>query len=144
MKLVFTAAVMDLCHEGHINLMREMRQEAGRDGKVLVILHDDKSIYETKGKIPIQSLAQRIENIRIVGLVDEILTSSNYRHLARTFEYVIHEYWNYDKVFMRGDDWEQFPARATLKTWNIPIKFIPYTKGVSSTLLREEIRREGT
>jgi len=146
MKVVFTAAVMDLCHKGHINLMKEMRKEAGQDGKVVVILHDDKSIYDTKGKVPIQSLDQRVANVKIVGLADFILTCGDYKDLASKIQFVLHSFGlgqGTDFLFMRGNDWPgKFPARDTLEAYNIPIKFIEYTKGISSTFLREQLEDE--
>jgi len=138
-KLVFTAAVMDLCHEGHINLLKKMRKEAGK-GKVIVVLHDDKSIYDTKGRIPIQDLEHRMENVRITELVDEVLSTTDYQDLARVFEKIISSHTLYNLVFMRGNDWSDFPASKTIKEHNIPIKFVEYTKGVSSTLIRKELK----
>lgn len=142
MRVVFTAAVMDLCHRGHLNLLNAMRQEAGIDGRVIVILHDDKSIYETKGRIPLQNFEQRKQNLLITGLVDEVILTTDYRHLAKMIEYVVEVNKGNEFLFMRGDDWQEFPARTTLEVMEIPIKFIKYTEGVTSTLLRKELANE--
>ena len=76
MKVVFTAAIMDMCHRGHLNLLKQMRQRAG-EGKVIVVLHDDKSCYQIKGKIPIQNIKQRQANLWITELVDDVYVTLN-------------------------------------------------------------------
>ena len=138
-KVVISAAVMDLCHKGHLNVLKAIREEAGIDGWTVMVIHDDKNIYDTKGKIPIQNLQQRMENIKLTGLIDEVLPTFDYLHLAKTFEYIIEKYAGAEFVFMRGDDWNDFPASHVIRTHNIPIKFIPYTEGVSSTYIREQL-----
>ena len=39
---------------------------------------------------------------------------------------------------MRGDDMPQFPGRGVCEEL-MPIKLLPYTQGVSSTMLRAEL-----
>lgn len=143
MKVVMTAAVMDLCHKGHLNLLREMRKEAGEQGAVIVIIHDDKSIYETKGKIPIQNLEQRVKNIEITGLADMVLTCSDYESLKKKIFFLhnlINGYaYGTEPLWMRGNDWDRFPCIEVLEELRIPIKMIQYTDGVSSTFIRETL-----
>lgn len=141
MKVVFTAAVMDLCHKGHMNLLREMRKEAGYGGKVIVILHSSKNIYETKGKIPIQTLEQRIDNLKITGLVDEARAVDSYDELGIAFESIIAFHSNDELIFMRGDDWLDFPKSEIIMKNNIEIQYIPYTKEISSSKIRSELEK---
>lgn len=141
MKVVFTAAVMDLCHKGHINLLKRMRDEAGEDGRVIVILHEDKNIYETKGKIPIQDIQRRMKNVEITGLADIVMQTSDYNDLADKFENIIEMYFDSELVFMRGDDWHDFPASHVIRENQIPIKFVEYTEGISSSLMRNELEK---
>ena len=42
-------------------------------------------------------------------------------------------------VYIRGDDWQDFPGKEVLEKHNIPIIFKPYTKGISSSLIRENL-----
>ena len=138
MKIVMTAAVFDLCHRGHLNILKAMRAEAGVDGLVVVFLHDDKSIYDTKGKIPIQSFEQRKRNLEITELVDVIYCVSDYNDLAIGIRMAYDEYFKKldGAIWMRGDDWTDFPARKTIEELGIKIKFLPYTVGISSSLIR--------
>jgi cytidyltransferase-like protein len=132
-KVVLTAAIMDLCHEGHLNLLKEMRKAGD---KVIVILHDDQSCYNIKGKIPIQDIWQRVNNLEITGMVDEIKVTYD-TDPAREFLQVIRKYGRSNILFMRGDDNPDFPGKHVIDKAEIPIKLIPYTNGVSSTKLRD-------
>jgi len=106
----------------------------------LVFLHEDKNIFDTKGKIPIQSWKQRRNNLKILG-VNKVVKVKDYDDLARKFTKFIKR--NKDILFMRGDDWVEFPCRKVLEEYNVKIKIIPYTKGISSTVLRNHLAKEG-
>ena len=129
---------MDLLHRGHINLLRRMREEAGEDGIVVVILHSDDSCWRLKGKVPIQDITQRVRNLTITDLVDHIWVTYE-DDPAHVFEAVVRKFSDeYAPVYMRGDDLtEDFPGYWKLKEMRVPIKFIRYTDGVSSTALRD-------
>ena len=132
-KVVLTAAIMDCLHEGHINLLRKMREEGDC---VIVVLHSDESCWRIKGKVPIQSVERRAECLMTTGLVDETYVTEDdpsyiFRQVYETFSR------HSEVVFMRGDDNRFFPGWQTLNQLNVPIKFVPYTEGVSSTQIRE-------
>jgi cytidyltransferase-like protein len=137
MKVVFTAAIMDLCHQGHLNLLKKMRERAG-EGRVIVILHDDKSCYQIKGKIPIQNIKQRRDNLWITELVDDCYITLK-TDPADQFERVLRTYPDAELLFMRGDDNRDFPGKHLIDKHKIPTEFINYTEGVSSTLIRNNL-----
>jgi hypothetical protein len=41
-------------------------------------------------------------------------------------------------LYIRGDDMADFPSRHVVEEL-MPVKFLPYTNGISSTKLREEL-----
>lgn len=134
-KVALTAAIMDLCHEGHINLLQNMRASAD---VVVVVLHSDESCWRIKGKIPIQSLEQRINNLKITGLVDEVLVTHT-DDPGVTFKKAHSHYPNHDFIFIRGNDNYEFPGKATIIDLDMPIKYTAYTEGVSSTQIRNDL-----
>lgn len=135
-RLVFTAAVMDLLHEGHLNLLRTMR---GRGDLTLVILHDARSTFWNKGKFPIEHLDKRTKNLIDTGLVD-IVQHTFMQQPVHEFLAVIDRFSEkFELLFMRGDDWKGFPGHEVLESNSIPVEFVPYTKGVSSTSLRKDL-----
>ena len=136
MRVVLSAAIMDMCHNGHINLLKELRANGD---KVIMVLHDDASCYRIKGKIPIQNIKQRKKNLKITGLVDKIYVTKN-EDPSDKFEKVLQRY--EDVIFIRGNDNKDFPGKWMLKSYGTPIKFIPYTKGVSSSAIRKKLYRK--
>lgn len=133
MKVVLTAAIFDLLHEGHIILLKKMKKEGC---KVVVVLHDDESCYRIKGKLPIQDVWQRMKNLYLSELADEVLITKSIDP-ADQFKKVVS--WYDDILFMRADDNKDFPGKWFIEKRGIPTKFAPYTKGVSSTEIKEHL-----
>ncbi len=136
MKLVFTCAVCDLLHQGHINLLEQMRELGDL---TLVVLHDGFTTFKNKRKLPIENLEKRTRNLIDTGLVDIIrYTFEEQPHQA--FQKVIDDYGKkFELIFMRGDDWTEFPGKTTLSENNISIVYVPYTTEISSSKLRNEL-----
>ena len=139
MKTVYVAMSADLIHPGHINVIRV----ASKLGKVTVGLLTDVAISTFK-RLPFLTYEQRkivIEQIKGVQLVIPQTTldySSNLREIKP--DYVVH-----------GDDWiTGVQARTrqkvieTLKEWNGQLVEVPYTHGISSTQLHNELKSIGT
>lgn len=164
MKIVFTAAVMDCLHEGHVNLLKKMREKAGPNGKVGVILHNDESTFKNKGRFPIQDINHRISNLENSGLADIIkitkranpsldmiyfmefckkyFTKLKYFSLQNIGSVDLENVPIFEDVkfiYMRGDDWQDFPGRKIIEEFDISIEFVEYTKGVSTTQIRSEL-----
>jgi cytidyltransferase-like protein len=136
MRIVFTAAVMDLLHEGHLNLLQEMRK---RGDLVLVVLHDGFTTFGNKRKLPIENLEKRTRNLVDTGLVD-IIRYTFEPEPVRAFESVVRDFSEkFDLLFMRGDDWLDFPGKNIIDKYRIPIEYVSYTKNTSSTKLRNEL-----
>lgn len=121
-----------MCHEGHVKLLRQMKEAAD---VVVVVLHSDESCWSIKGKIPVQALSQRINNLKITGLVDEVLTTYT-DDPGQTFRQIVIEYSDHDLIFMRADDNYDFPGKATILELGVPIQYTKYTDGISSTQIR--------
>lgn len=137
--VVFTVGVFDLLHRGHVNLLRKMKEDAC-EGGVVVILHNDRSTWLNKGIVPVQSYERRRNCLMVTGLVDRIY-SCNRQSPEKEIRLVARPFKAHDLLFMRGDDWQDFPGRAVLEELGIKIRLIPYTDGASSTLSREEMRK---
>jgi len=109
-----------------------------RGDLTLVVLHDGFATFEHKRRLPIENLDKRTRNLIDTGLVDIIRHAYNYAPHAE-FQAIIDQFdGRFDLVFMRADNWEQFPGRATLEQSHIPIETVPYTAGISSTKLWQD------
>jgi cytidyltransferase-like protein len=127
---------MDMLHEGHINLLTHMRSRAKR---VIVILHDDYSTWQNKKRFPVQSIHHRRMNLTLTKLADIIITCEK-ADPSDAFEKILTDIGKKSAIYIRGEDWPMFPGRPVIERHKIPIELIPYTQGVSSTMIRNTLQ----
>jgi len=129
----------DLIHPGHLNIIKE----AKKHGDVIVGLLTDSAIASYK-RLPYLTYEQREAVIGQIKGVQKVVPQNTLDYTdnlkAIKPDYVVH-----------GDDWSsgvQAGARKkvieTLKEWGGELIEIPYTPGLSSTQLHEEIKAVGT
>lgn len=135
-KAAITVGVFDMLHEGHINLLNTMRLEAET---IYVIVHDDHSTFLNKGKFPVQELGHRVRNLERARVATEVVSCTNPDPSPVLEKAVVAMQSMGPVLYMRGDDWVEFPGKDVLAEHNITIKYIPYTKGVSSSQRRDEL-----
>ncbi len=119
--------VWDLIHTGHINLLRNAKE---RCDYLVVGVTTDEACLARKGKIPVIPFIDRMNVVQAIRYVDRVVPQDEEHTKA---------YWvdrlQIDAIFV-GDDWMG-------KEWDgaklgIPVVYLPYTAGVSSTKIREE------
>ena len=138
-KTVYAAMAADLVHPGHINVIAE----ASKLGELTVGLLTDRAIASYK-RLPYLTYEQRkaiVESLRHVSRVvpqDSLDYTDNLRRLR-------------PQIVVHGDDWRtgiQAPVRRrvieTLSEWGGELIEVPYTEGISSTRLHEEMKAIGT
>ena len=136
MKKVYIAMSTDIIHEGHINIINEGKKY----GEVIIGLLSDKAIAEYK-RMPLLNIEERkiiFSNIKGVSKV-VVQDTLDYTNVLKEIkpDYVVH-----------GDDWRsgvQQQTRAkvieTLKEWGGELIEVPYTKGVNSTDIEYQARK---
>ena len=72
MKKVLVSGCFDLLHSGHIAFFRE----AARYGELYVALGADRTVFELKGRPPVNSEAERLFMVEAVDCVAGALVSS--------------------------------------------------------------------
>lgn len=140
---VITVGCYDMFHRGHLKLFNTL-MSAGN--KLVVGVHDDRSIFLNKGIRTGDPTITRVCNVRrVLRPQDEIFIVVDRDPTACLREVVPrlrHE--GFDGagepfgsiVYMRGDDMPNFPGRAYLEEEGVEVVFLPYTQGVSATKLR--------
>jgi len=123
------SGTFDLFHIGHLNLLRRAKEQCDY---LIVGVHESGA---WKGKETFIPFEERLEIIRSVEYVDEACKSFDEDSDA----------WNiyhYDKLFV-GSDYkgsERFKKyEEFFKDKGVEIVYFPYTKGTSSTQLREKL-----
>ncbi len=137
-KIVYVAMVGDLLHAGHINIL----EAASALGEVIVgVITDEAAMgYKRLPFLPYEDRVRVVGSVRGVTRVVPQKTLS-YEENLRAYrpDYVVH-----------GDDWRggiQAKVRRhvieVLAEWGGEIVEIPYTQGISSTLLNLAIEEDG-
>jgi len=137
-KNVYVGMSADLIHQGHLNIIKE----ASKLGKVTVGLLTDKAISSYK-RLPFLEFEHRkniIENIKGVSNVVEQAELDYRPNLFKLKpDFVVH-----------GDDWKQGVQKdvreqvvETLSQWGGKLIEVPYTTGISSTMLNNALKEIG-
>jgi len=139
MKKVYVGMSADLIHPGHINIIKE----ATKLGEVTIGLLTDKAIASYK-RLPFLTYEQRKTVIEQIKGVEHVVPQKTLDYTANLREikpdYVVH-----------GDDWGsgvQAGTRQkvidTLNEWGGKLIEVPYTQGISSTQLHNDLKAIGT
>jgi phosphoenolpyruvate phosphomutase / 2-hydroxyethylphosphonate cytidylyltransferase len=134
-KVVYIPMCADIVHTGHIKIIKEGQKL----GEVTVGLLTDKAIASYK-RPPFMNYSQRLAVIRSIKGVKKVVsqTTLDYRPNLRKLkpDYVVH-----------GTDWRQGVQKKTrqqaidtLKEWGGSLIEPKYTEGISSTLLRKNLK----
>ncbi len=130
----YTAGTFDMFHIGHLNLLKNAKS---RCDYLIVGVNSDKLVEEYKGKKVVVPLVERMEIIRALRFVDEVISVDSLD------KRIIWDQKHYDLLFI-GDDWKGNPRWETtkneMKQFGVETIFLPYTKGTNSTLLREKLQ----
>ncbi len=131
----YTSGVFDLFHIGHLNLLKNAK---GLCDKLIVgVTSDELVAYKNKkAVIPHQERMEIVRNIKYVDAVVPQYDMDKFKMWERL---------KFDVMFV-GDDWfetekwkkfdEQF------KEVGVKIVYFPYTRGVSSTLINEILKKQ--
>lgn len=126
MKKVITYGSFDLFHQGHYNLLSGARKL----GDYLIVGVTTEQYDEYRGKLNVvDSLMERIENIKKTGLADEIIIEDHEgQKLQDIQKYAI-------DVFVVGSDWK---GKFDFFRDYCEVVYLERTKGISSTLMRQK------
>tara|TARA_B110000483_G_C17934162_1_gene442008 strand:+ start:225 stop:641 length:417 start_codon:yes stop_codon:yes gene_type:complete len=134
MVIGYTSGVYDLFHIGHLNLLRNAK---GMCDKLIVgVTSDDLVSYKNKKAVIPHN--ERIEIVRAIEYVDSVVQQENMDKF---------EMWRklkFDVMFV-GDDWfdsqKWQEIEEKFKEVGVRIVYFPYTKGTSSTLLNDTLKK---
>ena len=129
----YTTGVYDLFHIGHLNILRRAKEQCDY---LIVGVSTDELVEHEKHKRPIIPYADRVEIIRSIRYVDEVVPQIDKNKLEAYRKY------HFDKMFV-GSDWQGTEAWKTFEKqfepFGVEIVYLPHTDGVSTTLLTETI-----
>ena len=139
MKKVYIGMSADIIHPGHLNIIKE----GAKLGKVTVGILTDKAIASYK-RLPYLDYNQRKIIVESLKNVEKVIPQE-------TLDYIPNLLIEKPDFVVHGDDWKTGIQKGirqniidTLKKWGGKVIDVPYTKGISSTILNEKLNAMGT
>ena len=133
---VLVPMCLDFLHHGHINILKKSKKL----GNIIIALSTDDGILDYKKKktsIPYKERFKIASSLKDVSYVTPSKGPEDFSKLAKKFkcEFVVH-----------GDDWKKGPQAKyrkeliqTMKEWKGKVIDFPYTKKISSTIIKSNI-----
>lgn len=138
-KKIYVGLSADILHEGHINILKKAKSL----GKVTVGLLTDEAITTYK-KLPHLTFHQREIVLKNIKMVDKVVPQTTLDYRPNLIKYK-------PDVVVHGDDWKSGIQKETrkqvikiLKKWSGKLIEVPYTKNISSSLIKKKIMKTGT
>ncbi len=129
----YAPGAYDLFHIGHLNVLRHA---AGECDHLIAGVVSDEMLLQTKGRLPVVPLAERMEIVRNLRFVDEV-------HAEVVPDKI--DTWRevrFDVIF-KGDDWRGTAKGDKLERdfarVGVEVRYFPYTMHTSSTALRRAL-----
>lgn len=136
---VYVGMSGDIIHPGHINILKI----AAEYGDVTVGLLTDQAIASYK-RVPYMSFKQRYEVVSNLKGVSKVIPQN-------TLDYTDNLLLEKPDFVVHGDDWKEGVQRKTrtkviqtIEQWGGKLIDVPYTKGISSTKLNQNLAQLGT
>lgn len=120
----------DMFHVGHLNILRQARPHCD---VLMVGVVSDEALFAMKGRMPVVPLAERVEIVGAISLVDRVVVdfSSEKTKIWKAYPF---------DVLFKGDDWKGTAKGEQLErdmaSVAVRVHYFPYTTSTSSTMLR--------
>ncbi|MCD8325711.1 MAG: adenylyltransferase/cytidyltransferase family protein [Lachnospiraceae bacterium] len=128
----YTQGVYDMFHIGHLNLLNHAKEYCDY---LVVGVNSDALVESYKHKKPVIHENERKSIVENIKAVDEAVIVETLDKIEQLNNF------GYDVIFI-GDDWKGNArweeTKRQLGDRGVDLIFLPYTHGVSSTILRKE------
>ncbi|MES2575417.1 MAG: adenylyltransferase/cytidyltransferase family protein [Bacteroidota bacterium] len=122
---MYTSGCFDIFHYGHLNILKQSKEICDY---LIVGVSTDELIKKEKGRLPVIPFHERINVVKAIKYVDEVIPQVDKNKQKIVDDYQI------DAISV-GDDWRgKFPATSC------PVEYFTYTKNVSSTILKDILK----
>ncbi|MBO5007463.1 MAG: adenylyltransferase/cytidyltransferase family protein [Clostridia bacterium] len=134
-KIGYTTGVFDMFHIGHLNILRRAKEQCDY---LIVGVSTDELVQKNKNKTPVIPLEQRMEIVKAIRYVDEVVIQPDKDKFGAWQKY------KFDKMFV-GSDWQGTPEWTEFEKQfaqsGVEIVYLPHTDGISSTMLTEKLKK---
>ncbi|EJT5931354.1 adenylyltransferase/cytidyltransferase family protein [Clostridium perfringens] len=133
-KIGYTTGVFDLFHIGHLNILKKAKEQC--EYLIVGVTIDELVAYKNKkAVIPFEERMRIVESIKYV---DKVVPQKDMNKIGAWEKY------KFDVVFVGSDwkgttQWNEYEKQ--FKEVGTDVIYFPYTKGTSSTKLRETLTK---
>lgn len=135
MRVGYTTGVFDMFHVGHLNILRRAKEQCDY---LIVGVSTDELVKNYKNKTPIIPFEERKAILEAIKYVDKVVPQEN------RDKYSAYEKYEFNVMFV-GDDWKGNSlfeeVEKKFKEVGVEVVYFPYTKGTSSTILKEKLEK---
>ncbi len=129
----YTTGVFDMFHIGHLNILKKAKERCDR---LIVGVTTDQLCFERKNKYPIICEEERMEIVRSIRYVDQVMPQSNMDKVDAVQKI------GADVVFVGSDwkgtlSWQEYEKEFS--ELGCEVVYLEHTDGISSTILRERM-----
>lgn len=129
----YTCGVFDMFHEGHLNILKRAKEQCDC---LTVAVSTDALVERVKHKKPVINESQRAALLENLRQTDKVVYQADIDKIKAW------ERLHFDALFVGTDhqndaDWKRY--EEFFAKHGVDVVYIPYTQGVSSSLLREKI-----
>lgn len=132
----YTTGVFDMFHIGHLNILKRAKEQCNY---LIVGVSTDHVVEEYKGKKPIVKFEERFAIVSAIKYVDRVVPQTSMDKM---------EAWkllHFDVLF-HGSDWKNSAMYNQIirdfSSIGVDVIFLPYTEGISSTLLADILHKQ--
>ena len=137
-KILYTGGTFDLLHYGHMNFLKQCKTISD---KVVVSLNTDEFIFQYKKQKPIMSYEERKKCLELCCYVDLVIPNIGGKDSKPAIMQTK------PNIIAIGDDWakkDYYGQMSFTQQWleqnNIVLVYIPYTKSVSTTEIKNRLK----
>ena len=135
-KVGYTDGVYDMFHVGHLNMIKKAKENCEY---LIVGVHSDQIVESYKHRKTIICEKDRREIVESIKYVDKAVINDTRDKIELWKRY------HFDVVFI-GDDWKGTERwinfEKELNKLGVDVVYVPYTKGISTTQIRNLINEE--
>jgi len=131
-KVGYTTGVFDMFHIGHLNIIQKAKEYCDF---LIVGVSTDELVQSYKNKTPVIPFEDRAKIVGALKYVDKVVPQLTMDKLDAW------ENLKFNAIF-HGDDWKGSSMYSDIETkfkeLGVELVYFPYTKGISSTMLRDK------
>lgn len=131
----YTTGVFDMFHIGHLNMIKRAKEQCEY---LIVGVSTDELVNSYKGHYPVIPLEQRLAIVEAIRWVDKAVLQTSMDKIDAWKEL------HFDALF-HGSEWKNTPLYNKIEQQfadlGVDVIFFEPTKGISSTILRDKIKK---